>query len=360
MAILSRRRFSLLLPTVLAWSQAFSRGNEPTKLDQRNLLTFLDDRGQIQPVKTIEQWRRRRQQILAAMQEVMGEMPDPKRKVPLTTEVVEEVKTERFTRQKITFSVESDDRLAAYLFLPTGASTKRLAAVLCLHPTERKLGKGVPAGLGGKPDRHYAVHLVERGYVTLAPDYVGSGDSTFDPYQHGYASATMKGIWNHRRCVDLLQTLPQVDPQRIGVLGHSLGGHNSLFVAVFDERIKCIVSNCGFNSFAHYMRGDLTGWSHEGYMPRIRSKYDCNPDKMPFDFTEVVAALAPRPLLASAPLRDHNFAVEGVKVCIAAAQPVYDLLDAADKLQVNYPDCDHNFPEEARKVAYEFLDRHLA
>ena len=360
MATLSRRRFSLLLPTILAWSQTFCRGNEPAKLGQRNLRTFLDDRGQIQAVKTIEQWRRRRQQILAAMQQVMGEVPDPKRRVPLATEVVEEVKVERFTRQKITFAVESEDRLAAYLFLPTLASEKRLAAVLCLHPTERKLGKGVPAGLGGKPDRHYAVHLAERGYVTLAPDYVGSGDSTFAPYQHGYASATMKGIWNHQRCVDLLQTLSQVDPDRIGVLGHSLGGHNSLFVAAFDERIKCIVSNCGFNSFTNYMRGDLTGWSHEGYMPRIRSKYDCNPDKMPFDFTEVVAALAPRPFLASAPLRDHNFAVEGVKVCIAAAQPVYDLLDAADKLQVNYPDCDHNFPEEVRKVAYEFLDRHLA
>jgi predicted dienelactone hydrolase len=255
--------------------------------------------------------------------------------------------------------VEQGDRLAAYLFLPAGRADRKLPAVLCLHPTERKLGKGVPAGLGGKPDRHYAVHLAERGYVTLAPDYVGSGDSTFDPYEHGYASATMKGIWNHQRCVDLLQSLPQVDAERIGVLGHSLGGHNSLFVAAFDERIKCVVSNCGFNSFPHYMKGNLKGWSHEGYMPRIRTHYDCDPKKMPFDFTEVVAALAPRPFLASAPLRDHNFAVEGVKECIAAAQPVYKLLDAEDKLQSNYPDCDHNFPDDVRRVAYESLDKHL-
>ena len=51
-------------------------------------------------------------------------------------------------------------------------------------------------------------------------------------------SATMKGIVNHRRAVDLLASLPEVDPRRIGVIGHSLGGHNSLFVAAFDPRIK--------------------------------------------------------------------------------------------------------------------------
>jgi len=349
-----------LLPAIVAWSPRWSAATESVRrLDKHNLLTFLDEQGQVQPVKNAKDWARRRQQILSAMQEVMGAMPDAARKVPLAMEVVEEVKKDRYVRQKITFGVETDDRLAAYLFVPADRPKERTAAVLCLHPTERKLGKGVPAGLGGKPDRHYAVHLAERGYVTLAPDYVGSGDSTFDPYQHGYVSATMKGIWNHQRCVDLLQTLPQVDAERIGVLGHSLGGHNSLFVAAFDERIKCIVSNCGFNSFAHYMGGDLKGWSHEGYMPRIRSDYDCNPSQMPFDFTEVVAALAPRPFLASAPLRDYNFAVEGVKVCIAAAEPVYELLAAKDKLLANYPDCDHNFPDDVRKVAYEFLEQYL-
>jgi pimeloyl-ACP methyl ester carboxylesterase len=346
------------VPAIVAWSSSLA-SEVARRLDKHKLLEFLDDQGRVQPVKNAKEWARRRQQILAAMQEVMGEVPEAARKVPLAVEVVEEVNTDRYLRQKVTFGVEADDRLAAYLFLPVARPKERGAAVLCLHPTERKLGKGVPAGLGGKPDRHYAVHLAERGYVTLAPDYVGSGDSTFDPYAHGYASATMKGIWNHQRCVDLLETLPQVDAKRIGVLGHSLGGHNSLFVAAFDERIKCIVSNCGFNSFAHYMHGDLKGWSHDGYMPRIRTEYDCDPSQMPFDFTEVVAALAPRPFLASAPLRDHNFAVEGVKVCIAAAQPVYELLGAPEKLQANYPDCDHNFPDDVRKVAYEFLDRHL-
>ena len=67
-----------------------------------------------------------------------------------------------------------------------------------------------------------------------------------------YESGTMKGIWNHIRAVDLLESLPEVDPDRIGVIGHSLGGHNALFVAAFDQRIRAVVSSCGFNAFEDY------------------------------------------------------------------------------------------------------------
>jgi hypothetical protein len=132
-----------------------------------------------------------------------------------------------------------------------------------------------------------------------------------------------------------------------------------MFTAVFDTRIKAIVSNCGFNAFSKYMGGDLKGWSHKGYMPRIASVYGAKPEKMPFDFPEVVAALAPRAFLASAPTGDANFEVSGVKDCIAAAMPVYELLGAKDKLSANYPDCKHEFPLNVRKVAYDWLDKWL-
>ena len=48
-----------------------------------------------------------------------------------------------------------------------------------------------------------------------------------------------------------------------------------------------------------------------------------------------------------------------MKDCIAAAKPVYDLPGAADRLAANYPDCGHDFPPEAREVAYQWLDRWL-
>jgi hypothetical protein len=244
------------------------------------------------------------------------------------------------------------------LLIPKGAKGKR-PAMLCLHPTSRDLGKRVVIGEGPRENRAYANYLAELGYVCLAPDYVNSGEYKLDPYAIGYASATMKGVWNHMRCVDYLQSLPEVDPDRIGVIGHSLGGHNSMFVAAFDERIQCIVSNCGFNSFRAYMKGDLTGWSHAGYMPRIKSVYEAKAEKMPFEFTEVTAALAPRPFLASAPVKDDNFDPDGVRECIKAARPVYELLGAKEKLAANYPDCAHDFPPEVRKVAFDWLARWL-
>jgi len=172
-------------------------------------------------------------------------------------------------------------------------------------------------------------------------------------------SATMKGIWDHMRCVDLLQSLPIVDPGRIGCIGHSLGGHNTLFVGLFDKRIKVMVSSCGFNAFAKYKNGNLTGWSHDGYMPRIASVYDKDPAKMPFDFTEVLGALVPRPVFVNAPLNDANFEVSGVRDCIRVAQPVYALCGAQDRLVAVYPEAEHDFPDPTREQAYAFIDEVL-
>jgi hypothetical protein len=129
------------------------------------------------------------------------------------------------------------------------------------------------------------------------------------------------------------------------------------FVAAFDQRIKVVVTSCGFNSFFKYYGGDLTGWSHAGYMPRIANIYEKNPAKMSFDFTEVLAALAPRAVFINAPLHDGNFDVTGVYDCIQAARPVYDLLKAGDRLAAAHPDCGHDFPPEVRERAYAFIAR---
>jgi acetyl esterase/lipase len=349
---------SIVLMIILLHRTAGRATDPPIAPERADLLTYRNAQGKTATVRTAEDWARRRAHILERMQEVMGPLPDAAKRVPLDAQLVSEEATDRYVRRKLTIAVEPGDRLPLYLLIPK-ARSGRLPAVLCLHPTSRPLGKGIPVGFGDKPDRHYAVHLAERGYVTLAPDYVNMGEYKFDPHGHGYASATMKGVWNHVRCVDLLQSLPDVDAERIGAIGHSLGGHNSMFVGVFDERVKCVVSSCGFCSFPRYMKGDLTGWSHDGYMPRIRTAYNRDPTKMPFDFPEVVAALAPRPFLACAPVHDTNFDVQGVKDCIAAAKPVYEVLGAGDRLAAVYPDAGHDFPPEARKAAYEWLDRWL-
>src|SRR5207302_1805101 len=100
-----------------------------------------------------------------------------------------------------------------------------------------------------------------------------------------------------------------------------LGGHNTLFVAAFDPRFKVIVTSCGFNAFFKYRKGNLADWSHKGYMPRIASVYNRDAARMPFDFTEILGSLAPRPVFINAPLKDHDFEVEGVRDCVASALP---------------------------------------
>jgi dienelactone hydrolase len=290
------------------------------------------------------------------MQQVMCPLPGADRKVPLDLRLIQSERLPKYDRREISFAVEPGDRAHGYLLVPRDA--KRRPAVLCLHQTNQ-FGSAESVGLAGRPTIYYGKELAERGYVTLSIDYPNFGEYKFDPYARGYASATMKGIWNHMRAVDLLQSLHEVDPQRIGVIGHSLGGHNSLFVAAFDDRIGCVVSCCGFCSFGRYYGGNLTGWSHQGYMPRIADVYQRDPAKMPFDFTEVVGALAPRSFLAVAPLRDANFDVQGVRECMAAAAPVYALLGAEDRLAALYPDAEHDFPDPEREAAYAWFDRWL-
>jgi len=270
-------------------------------------------------------------------------------------QVVEEDRLERITRRKVTYASEAGHRVPAYLLTPHDL-TAPAPAVLCLHGSGGARGR--TAGLGEDYAR-YALELAERGYVTIAPDYPLFGDNHVDLAQLGYVSGTMKGIWDHMRAVDLLVSLPEVDAQRIGCIGLSLGGHNSLFVSVFDDRIRAVVTSSGFDSFADYMGGNLTGWCQTCYMPRIATVYEKDPARVPFDFPEILGALAPRPLYIHAPLGDSNFRVDSVRRCVAAAAAVYRLFDAQENLVAVYPEGGHGFPTEAREEAYRFLDRVL-
>ena len=308
-------------------------------------------------VGDLTQWQDRRAHTLESMQLVMGPLPDRSDLESLDVEVLETVRIAGIERLRLSYVAEQGDRVPAYLLIPQGL-VNAAPAMLCLHQTTA-IGKCEPAGLGGNPNLHYGLELAKRGYVTMMPDYPWFGDNEFNPYTHGYASASMKGIWNHMRAVDLLEELPEVDGDRIGCIGHSLGGHNTLFVAAFDERLRVMVSSCGFNTFSKYMGGDLVTWSSEFYMPRIADRYGSDPALMPWDFSDMVAALAPRALFINAPLHDHNFEVTGVMDCVEAAMPTYQAQGAGDRLVATYPDTGHEFPASEREAAYSFIDAAL-
>lgn len=289
--------------------------------------------------------------------------------MPLNVQIVEEQDGGSFVRRKIAFTPEPNDRLMAWLLIPKtllNDRDRKAFAMLCLHQTTKLVRTNLLAWVV-TPNLHYAKELAQRGFVTLAPDYIGGdlpevsikggfSESRTDPYALGYVSGTMKGIWNHMRAVDLLQSLPFVNSGCIGVIGHSLGGYNALFFAAFDERVKVVVTSCGFTSFVKYRVGDLTGWCHRGHMPRIASVYGKDPSKMPFEFSEVLAAIAPRALFINAPLHDDIFDVSGISDCVAADLPIYALFDAGHGLVAYHPNGKHDFPPEVREEAYRFVD----
>jgi pimeloyl-ACP methyl ester carboxylesterase len=323
-------------------------------------MVVRDNQENERPVKTAGDWEIRRGHILAHLQEVMGPLPGKGKRCPLDVRVLETHAERGFTRMKISFASEPRDRVPAWLLVPDskGGTSTRRPAMLCLHQTIA-IGKDEPAGLGDNPDLDYARELAERGYVTIAPDYPNFGEYRLDVYANGYASASMKGVWNNIRAIDVLVGRDDVDPERVGAIGHSLGGHNAIFTALFDSRIRAVVSSCGFNAFPYYYKGDITGWSHRGYMPRLRERYSLDLKKVPFDFPELIGALAPRPFFTNSPLHDANFDVAGVRVCLEAAKPVYTLLANSDQLRAVHPDAGHSFPASAREQAYAFLDRSL-
>ena len=312
----------------------------------------------LKDISTMQEWASQRKKILAGMERVMGSLPDRRSPVPLHVREVQQFREDGIIHIRLNFQSEASSRVPAWLLRPVrDAGTKiRRPAMLCLHQTFTH-GKDEPAGRAGSPNLHYALELARRGYVTLSPDYPSFGEYPWDFKAHPeYASGTMKAIYDNCRAVDFLQSLPAVDPERIGVIGHSLGGHNAMFTAAFEPRLKVIVSSCGFTSFAH---DDVPSWTGPRYMPRIATQFGNAADRLPFDFAEIIATFAPRPFLACAAIHDRDFDVTGVRKSMAAAQPIYSLHRQRNHLQAVYPDSPHDFPPAARRQAFEFLDRHL-
>jgi predicted dienelactone hydrolase len=369
----TRRVSEGLLVVLLIASVSFAENKATSaskNTDHDNLSSFSQSDGSRTPIRTAADWQRRREQILAGMQEVMGPLPRPKSPVALDVQTLEEHKEDGYVRRKIAYHTDDPGQLThAWLLLPLPPGEGRgegalkpdhtHPAILCLHQTTPN-GKDSPVGLTDRPALHYAKELAQRGYVTLSPDYPSFGDSkkyNFDA--DSYVSGTMKAIYDNTRAIDLLQSLPEVDPNRIGCIGHSLGGHNTLFTAAFDTRIKAAVTSCGFTSFHKYKGGNLTGWAQTRYMPYVKTKFKLSPDQMPFDFAEVIAAIAPRGVFVNAPLHDDNFDIDGVREVLNAARPIFKLLGVPDNLQAVHPNCAHDFLDDERQQAYKFLDEHL-
>lgn len=342
------------------WVRCEAAEPPPVRVELRtNVLARLSAQGGLEPIHSPADWPARRAAILQAMQSVMGPLPGAERRCPLEPAVLEESDAGEFVRRQVSYTPEPGARLTAFLLVPKPAlaGQRKAPAVLALHPTHR-LGAKLVAGLGQSPDDEYGVELARRGYVVLAPPYPLLAGYAPDLRRLGYASGTLKAIWDNMRGLDYLASLSFVKTNGFGAIGHSLGGHNAVFTAAFDARLKVVVSSCGLDAFRDYMNGDLTGWTSERYMPRL-ARFQGRLDQLPFDFPEVLATLAPRVCFLSAPTGDTNFKWRSVEAVVRAARPVFALHGVPDNLRVEHPDGGHAFPVAMREAAYAVLDREL-
>jgi len=260
----------------------------------------------------------------------------------------------------VSYMVETGQRVSANQFVPAGEG--RQPAVLCIHQHNREyhLGKSEPAGLSGNPEQFYALELAKRGYVTLAPDALG-----FEERQHTSlrgmdterfeatrrltegSCLQAKMLWDLKRAVDYLLMRREVDGRRIGCLGHSLGGQQTLFLAALDRRIAVGVSSCGLSSYRAIFNGAILH-NFALYVPGIL-RYG--------DLDRVLGLVAPRPFLILAGGGDPLFPLEGVQSTVRAARGAYG--KAKDRLRLEVFPIGHGFAAPMREAAYAWFDRWL-
>ncbi len=310
-----------------------------------------------------------RERLLKSWRDLLG--PSSRNTGPLKAKVLEEKDFESYTRKKVEYEGDPGETIRAWLFIPKKIKGKA-PAMLCLHQTVRS-GKDQCAGVAElQPELAYALLLAERGFVTLAPDVICFGER----YQVGgsfychygdavriYAGNSGRSIMSKMvddamRAVDYLQTLPEVDGNRIGSIGHSHGGYGTLFAMAFDERIKVGVVSCGFTSFRADPMPDRW-YRRTALIPRL-GQFEKKMQETPVDFHHLFAAMSPRPLFLSVALKDSIFPVVGDTLWMEMdAQSVYSRDEAGSKFQMHTFDGEHAFTSEARDKSWEFLDTHL-
>lgn len=326
-------------------------------LSRTDLREIRDPHGMPRPAASKDEWETRRREAQTAFLRLAGPPVAVDSSAALDWQVEQSHDAGSFVRHRGSYSAVDGSRVPAFLCVPKTATAAHPApAVLCLHPTDNEIGHGVVVGLGGKANRAYASELAARGFVTLAPSYPNLAQYQPDLAALGYTSGTMKAIADNQRGLDLLASLPFVRAQvGFGAIGHSLGGHNSLFTAFLDERITAVVSSCGFDSWLDYKNGNLQGWTQDRYLPAMRA-YLGRPHEVPFDFYELLAALAPRHVFINAPKGDDNFQWHSVRRIVRASHEVFALHGATHRLHVHFPEAGHDFPDLQRQAACAMLE----
>lgn len=286
--------------------------------------------------------------------------------VELQIRVLEENEIHGLTRRQIVFSITDVELITAWVFIPEGRED--CPGILCCHH-ETPNGKDEVAGLEGNARLAFAQHYAELGYVTLAidvPTVCKRASNKREPYdtqafykENKNISFAGKMLADHRRALDIFSELKRVDPTRIGVIGHGLGGLNALLLAACDDRIQACVSSCGFTRFATDKNaGRWPDLEHLTLYPQIKKL--ASTGKFPFDWEHILALAAPTPVQIITSL--SNALHDNPKSCqkaVTSAAKIYKLLGAPGAIDHFTHHDGHAVAPETIEVADEWFERWL-
>lgn len=341
---------------------------EPARSEQSDHKELLP----ISPDLTREQWDAQRAHWKHISDRILGTLSD---KPP--TNMRYEFLTDPLERtggdwvvvmRRIRFTLTYNEWGYGWLLTPKDDRQVR-PAVIALHQTVMQ-GKNEPVGIEGQPGypsgMDYGLKLARQGFAVLAPDAIGFGERAAEHGNAFYRSADQffaahpdgsvmgKMMFDVSRAVDLLQTLPEIDKDRIGCAGHSHGGYGTLFAMVGDERIKAGFISCGLTM----LRSDPSPqrwWRMTALIPRL-SFYEGAIEQTPIDFHLWLAMIAPRPIYISAGLADAIFPkTDNLIGVMEMVKPLWDLYGAGDKLRSRIYAGPHDFPIESQEGAFKLL-----
>lgn len=312
-------------------------------------------------------WRQWREAALPKLRELLGEFPQP---VDLAPEVVYSVEDNGLIRERVVFDSERHMSVPCVVLRPADMPSDGGApAILCSHGhgpfgKEPVAGNATSEALRANMARHnynYAERMARRGYLTISPDLRCFGERADggDPFPgrdrcnvHFLRGAIMGiytlalNIWDMMRCIDYLQTRPEVDPDRIGMMGLSQGGTMTTFTAALDPRIKA---------------ADIMGYLNPWYDFGIRAANFCGSQIAPqvyayLDTHDIAGLIAPRPLLLEIGVHDTTFAAESMLKGYRAVERIYAAAEASDRLWADIHPGEHAF---AANKAFDFFDTYL-
>ncbi|MGE5611313.1 MAG: dienelactone hydrolase family protein [Bacillota bacterium] len=236
---------------------------------------------------------------------------------------------------------------------------EKLPGIVWLCPFQTSSGYTPSYRVGELPH----IRMAKAGFVVLGFDPIGTANrqeerrTFYEQYPHW--SLMGKMVLDARHAVDAMRANPDVDPNRVFLVGFGMGGMVATLTAAMDERVSGVVSVAGFTPFRTDTDAAGTGgirrWSHlYGWIPRLGA-FVGQEAKVPVDFDEILASIAPRPMLVMAPKLDWHARHEEVAKAVAAAGKTYERLGAADRLKLERPEKWIEFNDEMQGRVVEWL-----